>query len=86
MCSLIGSSRAGEMLPGDYLDRLLRVPHPRAALVPQPVLVLPAYVQLLLLRRKSGRLLRCCSEPRGKWHLCPCKFPNYFVTLFVLFS
>lgn len=52
-----GPRRAGEMLRGNHLHRLLGVPDSRPALVPQPVVVLPCFVQLLLLRRESGRLL-----------------------------
>lgn len=52
-----GASHPSEMLRGDHLDRLPGLSHPWSALVPQPVLVFPAHVQLLLLRRESSRLL-----------------------------
>lgn len=54
------------MLPGDNLHRVLGVPDPRSAVVPQPVLVLSVHLQLLFLRRKSRRLLWLLREQAGR--------------------
>lgn len=56
---------SGQMLRRDHLHRLSSVSHPRAAMVPQSFLVFLADIQLLFLRRKSGRLLWCCDKSCG---------------------
>lgn len=62
--SLSDVGRSSEMFPRNNLNRVPSVSHSRTTMVPQPLVVLLAHVELLFLRRESLRLLRRAVQSR----------------------